>query len=131
MDNNVYNEALKAIVGKLGNFTEPSMRMAIESYYTNPVLHPISAYKTNQAEDRFRDVVASLNLLENDLRRPGAGVFPDGVTRVKNPTFEDKLRAAQRKKYDLAGEQNPFLNDDEAALEAEKRNVEYRKPKYY
>ena len=68
MDNSIYNKALEAIIGEVGNFVEPTARMFIEGYNTNPVLHPISVYKANQAEDKFRDAVASMNLLEENLK---------------------------------------------------------------
>lgn len=135
MDNSIYNKALEAIIGEIGNFVEPTARMFIEGYNTNPVLHPISVYKANQTEDKFRDAAASMNLLEEELKSdPVPLVFPDRVTPVKNPTFEDKLRDAQHYKYDRATRKYPDAykyGDLEKALEVEKRKVEYRRPKYY
>ena len=132
--NDSYNKALSEIVGGLGNFAEPAARMLIESYYSNPVLHPIAKMRADRTEDKFRDTVASLNLLEEELKKPGAGVYPNGVTRVENPTFEDKYKAAQLEKYDLASEKNPLAykyGDEEAALNMEKKKVKYVRPKYY
>ena len=135
MDNSIYNKALEAIIGEIGNFVEPTARMFIESYNTNPVLHPISVYKANQTEDRFRDAAASMNLLEEKLKSdPVPIVFPDRFTPVKNPTFEDKLKDAQRYKYKRAKNKYPLAykyGDEEKAFEVEKRKVKYRRPKYY
>ena len=135
MDNSIYNKALEAIIGEVGNFVEPSARMQIESYYANPFLHPISAYKARQTEDRFRDAAASMNLLEEKLEKaPVPVVFPEVGKAIENPTFEDKFKDAQRYKYDRAIDKHPlaYINGgSEKALEAEKRKVKYRRPKYY
>lgn len=135
MDNSIYNKALEAIIGEVGNFVEPTARMFIEGYNTNPVLHPISVYKANQAEDKFRDAVASMNLLEEKIKDdPVPIVSPERFKIVKNPTFEDKLKDAQRYKYDRAADKYPDAykyGDEKKALEVEKRRVKYKRPKYY
>lgn len=129
----LYEKALSVING-VGEFIEPSARMLIGSYYSNPILHPISKHKTDLAEDRFKDSVASLNLLEDYLKEPGSGVYPNGVTRVEDPTFIDKWRAAQLQKHDLATKKNPLAykyGDEKVALDNEKRKIKYARPKYY
>ena len=132
------NEAVQG----LGSLFAPATYSSIVAYNQNPLLHPIKVQKERAREDNFREKKALLDLLSKDRGLSNRSIVHVGKehtlwpTLVKNdnPTFEQQLEMIGHFKNVL-----PFYNlkekypnaSSEDALEFEKKNVRFARPKYY
>ena len=131
------NEAVQG----LGSVFAPTIYSAIESYKQNPMLHPAAVRQEKAREDNFKEKAVLLDLLSKNKGLSDRSIAHDGnentlwptLVKNSNPTFEQQLEMighfkntlpwALDKKYPNASPEN--------ALEFEKKNVPFARPKYY
>ena len=132
------NEAVQG----LGSVFEPAIYSAISSYKQNPMLHPTAFKQEKAREDNFKEKAVLLDLLSKDKGLSNRSIVHDGnertiwptVVKNDNPTFEQQLEMIGHFRNIL-----PYYNlkekypnaSSENALEFEKENVPFAKPKYY
>ena len=131
------NEAVQGF----GSVFEPTIYSAIASYHQNPMLHPIAFKREKAREDNFKEKAALLDLLSQNKGLNHVYIAHDGnehtlvptLVKNSNPTFEQQLEMighfkntlpwALDKKYPNASPEN--------ALEFEKKNVPFARPRFY
>lgn len=131
------NEAVQG----LGSVFAPTIYSAIEGYKQNPMLHPAAVKHEKAREDNFKEKVALLDLLSQNKGLNRAYIAHDGnentlwptLVKNNNPTFEQQLEVISHFKNTLPwalDKKYPNASPDNA-LEFEKENVPFAKPKFY